>query len=167
MDTDDTKEKRYINHELSWIAFNQRVLQLALNQKSPLLEQAKFSAIFSNNLNEFFMVRVAALIAQLASKTSRISIDGRSAAEQLQAIHQQLHPLLSQQHHHLQHRLLPELEKQGIGILDYPQLSRRQKDWLASYFQTNSAGPHGDTAEYTGQTISLHQQPEPQPRRRD
>ena len=136
MDTDGTKEKRYINRELSWIAFNQRVLQLALNQKSPLLEQAKFSAIFSNNLDEFFMVRVAALIAQLASKTSRLSIDGRSAAEQLQAIHQQLSPLLSQQHHHLQHRLLPELEKQGIGILDYPQLSRRQKDWLASYFQT-------------------------------
>ena len=135
MDGDEVKAKRYINRELSWIAFNQRVLDLALQSKSPLLEQAKFSAIFSNNLDEFFMVRVASLIAQLESNSSRLSIDGRSAAEQLQAIHQQLGPLLNQQHHHLQHRLLPQLEQRGIAILDYPQLSRRQKDWLTSYFQ--------------------------------
>ena len=135
MDVDDVRAKRYINRELSWIAFNQRVLDLALQSKSPLLEQAKFSAIFSNNLDEFFMVRVASLIAQLESNSSRLSIDGSSAAEQLQAIHHQLGPLLKQQHHHLKHRLLPQLEQRGVGILDYPQLSRRQKDWLASYFQ--------------------------------
>ena len=135
MEGDEAKAKRYVNRELSWIAFNQRVLNLALQSKSPLLEQAKFSAIFSNNLDEFFMVRVASLIAQLESNSSRLSIDGCSAAEQLQAIHQQLGPLLNQQHHHLQHRLLPQLEQRGIAILDYTQLSRRQKDWLTSYFQ--------------------------------
>jgi polyphosphate kinase len=91
----DVRVKRYINRELSWIAFNQRVLGLALQSKSPLLEQAKYSAIFSNNLDEFFMVRVASLIAQLQSNSSRLSIDGCSAAEQLQVIHQQLGPLLN------------------------------------------------------------------------
>ena len=131
----DVRVKRYINRELSWIAFNQRVLDLALQSKSPLLERAKYSAIFSNNLDEFFMVRVASLIAQLQSNSSRLSIDGCSAAEQLQVIHQQLGPLLNQQHHHLQYRLLPQLEQRGIGILGYPQLSRRQRDWLTSYFQ--------------------------------
>ena len=83
MDGGWVKGQRYLNRELSWIAFNQRVLELAVDANTPLLEQAKFSAIFSNNLDEFFMVRVASLIAQVESKSSRRSIDGRSAEQQL------------------------------------------------------------------------------------
>lgn len=135
MDGGWVKGQRYLNRELSWIAFNQRVLELAVDAKTPLLEQAKFSAIFSNNLDEFFMVRVASLIAQVESQSSRCSIDGRSAEQQLEAIQKRLEPLLKQQQQHLNRRLRPQLERRGIGILDHRQLSRRQKDWLASFFR--------------------------------
>ena len=75
----------YINRELSWIAFNERVLIQALDERTPLLEQAKFSAIFSNNLDEFFMVRVASLKAQVEAGIDKRSEDGRTPLEQLQA----------------------------------------------------------------------------------
>ena len=67
---------RYINRELSWLAFNQRVLAQALDERTPLLDQAKFSAIFSNNLDEFFMVRVASLKSQVEAGVSTKSEDG-------------------------------------------------------------------------------------------
>ena len=82
----------YINRELSWIAFNKRVLIQALDERTPLLEQAKFSAIFSNNLDEFFMVRVASLKAQLEAGIDKRSEDGRTPLEQLQAIREHLTP---------------------------------------------------------------------------
>ena len=69
---------QYINRELSWIAFNQRVLAQALDQRTPLLDQAKFSAIFSNNLDEFFMVRVASLKSQVEAGISTPSEDGQT-----------------------------------------------------------------------------------------
>ena len=69
---------RYINRELSWIDFNKRVLAQALDQRTPLLDQAKFSAIFSNNLDEFFMVRVASLKSQVEAGISTPSEDGKT-----------------------------------------------------------------------------------------
>ena len=80
----------YINRELSWIDFNHRVLAQALDEQTPLLEQAKFSAIFSNNLDEFFMVRVASLKSQLEAGVTTRSDDGLTPQEQLQAIHAKL-----------------------------------------------------------------------------
>lgn len=70
--------EHYINRELSWIAFNERVLAQALDPRTPLLDQAKFSAIFSNNLDEFFMVRVASLKSQVEAGVSKPSEDGKS-----------------------------------------------------------------------------------------
>jgi polyphosphate kinase len=124
-----------INRELSWIAFNERVLAMALDPGTPLLEQAKFSAIFSNNLDEFFMVRVASLQSQLHAGVQGFSEDGRTAGELLQEIRLQLEPLLQRQQDHYRHRLKGQLREQGIHLLDYQQLSRRQKDWASSFFQ--------------------------------
>jgi len=125
----------YINRELSWAAFNQRVLAQALSEHTPLLEQAKFSAIFSNNLDEFFMVRVASLQSQHHAQVDQLSEDGRTPQQQLEEIRRQLEPLLERQQQHYRGSLKQELSDQGILLLDYEQLSRKQKDWASSYFQ--------------------------------
>ena len=124
-----------INRELSWLAFNERVLAQALDPHTPLLEQAKFSAIFSNNLDEFFMVRVASLKAQIEAGVQRLSEDGQTPQQQLMAIRRQLEPLLQRQQDHYRGHLKGQLLSQGIHLLDYRQLSRRQKDWASSFFQ--------------------------------
>ena len=125
-----------INRELSWIAFNERVLAQALDPRTPLLEQAKFSAIFSNNLDEFFMVRVASLQSQLHAGVQGVSEDGRTPEQQLEEIRRRLEPLLLLQQSHYRNTLKEKLREQGIHLLDYQQLSRRQKDWASSFFQT-------------------------------
>ena len=84
----------YINREVSWIDFNKRVLELAIAEETPLLEKIKFSSIFSNNLDEFFMVRVASLKSQVDGGISKKSQDGLSAKEQLIAIRNYLDPIL-------------------------------------------------------------------------
>ncbi|MBM5802362.1 MAG: RNA degradosome polyphosphate kinase, partial [Cyanobacteria bacterium K_DeepCast_35m_m2_023] len=130
-------QELYLNRELSWIRFNQRVLAQALNPRTPLLEQAKFSAIFSNNLDEFFMVRVASLQSQLHAGVQALSEDGLTPRQQLDQIRQQLEPLLQQQQDHYRGSLKSNLADQGILLLDYEQLSRKQKDWANSYFHTS------------------------------
>ena len=125
----------YINRELSWVAFNQRVLAQALSEHTPLLEQAKFSAIFSNNLDEFFMVRVASLQSQHHAGVEKLSHDGLTPLEQLGEIRRQLEPLLERQQQHYRKTLKHQLSAQGILLLDYDDLSRKQKDWARSYFQ--------------------------------
>ena len=92
--------EHYINRELSWIAFNERVLAQALDTRTPLLEQAKFSAIFSNNLDEFFMVRVASLKAQVEAGITKTSADGLTPIQQLLTIRDHLVPLIEQQQDH-------------------------------------------------------------------
>ena len=126
----------YINRELSWIAFNQRVLAQALDQRTPLLEQAKFSAIFSNNLDEFFMVRVASLKSQVEAGISRTSADGRTPQKQLKAIRTALIPLLEQQQRHYRSHLKTELHKHDVQLLDYAQLNERQRLWIDNFFLT-------------------------------
>ena len=99
-----------INRELSWLAFNERVLAQALDPRTPLLEQAKFSAIFSNNLDEFFMVRVASLKAQIEAGVQRLSEDGQTPQQQLMAIRRQLEPLLQRQQDHYRGHLKGQLQ---------------------------------------------------------
>ncbi len=126
----------YINRELSWIAFNSRVLAQALDEHTPLLEQAKFSAIFSNNLDEFFMVRVASLKSQLEAGVSTLSDDGLTPKQQLEAIQQALRPLLEQQQAHYRHYLKQQLFEHGVQLIDYQRLNKPQKNWIDTYFQT-------------------------------
>lgn len=125
----------YINRELSWLQFNRRVLAQALDERTPLLEQAKFSAIFSNNLDEFFMVRVASLKSQLEAGVSTLSDDGRTPRQQLDAIQTELRPLLSLQQEHYRHFLKPHLAEYGVQLLDYRQLNAAQKSWADDYFR--------------------------------
>jgi polyphosphate kinase len=125
----------YINRELSWLEFNYRVLAQALDEHTPLLEQAKFSAIFSNNLDEFFMVRVASLKSQIEAGVSTLSDDGLTAQQQLQAIRTKLRPLLEMQQQHYRHSLKTHLSDYGVHLIDYANLNGAQRDWLDSYFQ--------------------------------
>ena len=126
----------YLNRELSWLEFNYRVLAQALDEHTPLLEQAKFSAIFSNNLDEFFMVRVASLKSQIDAGVSSLSDDGLTAQQQLQAIRAKLRPLLEMQQQHYRHSLKSHLSDYGVHLTDYANLNAAQRDWLNAYFQS-------------------------------
>ncbi|MFO0105538.1 MAG: RNA degradosome polyphosphate kinase, partial [Cyanobium sp.] len=126
----------YINLELSWIDFNYRVLAQALNEHTPLLEQAKFSAIFSNNLDEFFMVRVASLKSQQEAGVATLSDDGRTAQEQLEAIQAKLRPLLELQQQHYRHSLKNQLAEYGALLSDYANLNSQQRQWVDDTFRS-------------------------------
>jgi polyphosphate kinase len=127
--------KYYLNRELSWLEFNSRVLHEACDPRTPLLERLKFLAIFSSNLDEFFMVRVAALKQQVEANVSKLSPDGRTAEQLLQEISKTLRPLVTKQHLHFEKDLRPELAKHGIYILDYMDLTQEQRNYLEDYFE--------------------------------
>jgi polyphosphate kinase len=124
----------YFNRELSWIEFNNRVLHEAFDPRTALLERLKFLAIFSSNLDEYFMVRIAALKQQVEVGVGRRSIDGKTPAEQLQLINDRLHPIVAAQHRHFEHVVKPQLAEQQIYLLSYIDLDQAQRDHLKDYF---------------------------------
>ena len=126
----------YINRELSWIDFNKRVLELAIEEETPLLEKIKFSSIFSNNLDEFFMVRVASLKSQVEGGISKRSQDGKSPEEQLIEIRNYLDPILKTQQYKTKQYIEEDFKKENIFILEYKELNERQKVWINNYFTT-------------------------------
>ena len=126
----------YINRELSWIDFNKRVLELATEEETPLLEKIKFSSIFSNNLDEFFMVRVASLKSQVEGGISKRSQDGKSPEEQLIGIRNYLDPILKTQQYKTRQYMEDDFKKENIFILEYKELNERQKVWIDNYFTT-------------------------------
>ncbi|MEE8355994.1 MAG: polyphosphate kinase 1 [Anaerolineales bacterium] len=125
----------YLNRELSWLKFNDRVLEEALDETHPLLERLKFLAIFSSNLDEFYMIRVSGLRRQMQAATHKTPPDGLLPSEQIAMIRQQLLPKLDEQYDCWQNDLLPKLKKQGIRILHYEQLKRKQRKLLRRYFK--------------------------------
>ncbi|WP_414543034.1 polyphosphate kinase 1 [Nostoc sp. CCY0012] len=125
----------YINRELSWLEFNSRVLHEACDSRTLLLERLKFLAIFSANLDEFFMVRVAALKQQVEAKVAQLSPDGRTAQQQLDDIRSTLNPLVTKQHQQFDQVLQPLLVQHGIHILDYIDLNQKQRTYLDNYFE--------------------------------
>ncbi|MEM9771974.1 MAG: polyphosphate kinase 1 [Cyanobacteria bacterium P01_D01_bin.73] len=125
----------YFNRELSWIEFDRRVLSEGMDERNPLLERLKFLAIFSSNLDEFFMVRVASLLSKVGAKVTKTTPDGRSPQQQLDEVGDRLHPLVQQQHEHFAQELRPAMAKAGIYLLDYVDLNQEQRSYLHDYFE--------------------------------
>lgn len=129
-------EHRFINRELSWLAFNTRVLEEAQNPSVPLLERVKFLSISANNLDEFTMVRIAELMDQLRDGVHTPSIDGLTPTHQLARIHEQVgHLLDAQQQCWLS--LLSALEEEHIHLVAGADLTKQDLAWLKDYFAAN------------------------------
>jgi polyphosphate kinase len=126
-----------INRELSWLEFNRRVLEEALDPRHPLLERLKFLAIFSSNLDEFFMIRVSGLQEALAAGVTELSPDGMSAAKQLAEIGTRLRPMLATQMRCLNADVLPKLADADIVIRPYEELNKRERKLANDYFLEN------------------------------
>ena len=125
----------YFSRELSWLEFNNRVLHEAFDPRTLLLERLKFMAIFSSNLDEYFMVRVAALKEQVEARVSKRSPDGRVPQQQLEAISSRLPAMVAKQHRHFDQALRPQLAAHGIHLLDYVDLNQEQRLYLQQYFE--------------------------------
>ncbi len=125
----------YLSRELTWLEFNSRVLHEAMDERTPLLERLKFMGIFSSNLDEFFMVRMAAIAQQIEAKVSQLTPDGRTPTEQLAVASARVQQLVTQQHQHFETVLRPAMIEQGIYLLDYFDLNQEQCNYLQSYFE--------------------------------
>lgn len=132
--TDFRHPQYYINRELSWLDFNERVLEEASDLSHPLLERLKFLVIFSTNLDEFFMIRVAGLKEQLSGGVVELAPDGLTPQEQLKAIAERLRPMIVRQGELLVNDVLPELFRSGIVLHPYKKLPQSEQARLREYF---------------------------------
>ena len=126
---------RYLNRELSWLDFNARVLALAEDAALPLLERAKFLAIFSSNLDEFFQVRVSGIQEQLAAGLRTTSPDGLDQVEQLRAIRGRVEELVTRQARVFTKDLAPALQEAGVEFTDWEDLDDEARDLLTRVFE--------------------------------
>ena len=126
---------RFLDRELSWLKFNQRVLECAENEDMPLLERANFAAIFASNLDEFFMVRVAGLKRRIDSGIAVPSAAGLSPRQQLRAISETAHRLQDEHAHYAIDTILPELEKERIVLLTWDKLTSSEQERLSRYYR--------------------------------
>src|SRR5262249_9931314 len=129
--------KLLLNRETSWLEFNRRVLEEALDSSQPLLERLKFSSIFSTNLDEFFMIRVSALKQQIDEGVTELSLDGLTPAAQIKLIGERLRPMLAEQMRCFKEVLLPEFASHNIVVSPYRALSDRERRGLGEYFMEN------------------------------
>ena len=126
---------RFFDRELSWLKFNERVLELAQDETIPIIERASFAAIFASNLDEFFMVRVAGLKRRIDTGIAVTSASGLSPRQQMRAISEQAHRLQDEHAHYVVDTILPELAKQNIQLLGWDKLTIAEQERLSRYFR--------------------------------
>ena len=125
----------YLNRELSWLEFNRRVLEEARDPSVPLLERLKFLAIFSSNLDEFFMVRMAGLKRRVRAGDETAGPDGLAPAETVRAVAARIHELVDEQHRGFRDELQPLLASEGIVLLRPKEAGEEQQRFLGEYFR--------------------------------
>ena len=135
-DSIQDQPERFINRELSWLEFNRRVFEEAMNPAHPLLERLRFLSISASNLDEFYMVRVAGLKGQVASRVRGVNPDRLTPAQQLNAIAAKVNELAADQHRCLE-TLLAEMAEKGIHLVGPDDLSDADRKWLATMFRQN------------------------------
>lgn len=126
----------YLNRELSWLYFNERVLEEAQDKTNPILERLKFLAITGSNMDEFFMVRVSGILDQVEVGYKRKDNSGMTPRHQLAAISERVHSIVQKQNNCLMRSILPLLAKEGIEFMDYGELNREQKKYAFDYFNS-------------------------------
>ncbi len=126
---------RYLNRELSWLDFNERVLALAADQRVPLLERVKFLAIFSQNLDEFFQVRVAGLKEQVSAGVGSTSPDGRAPAQQLLEVRDRVEQLVERQQELFLQGVAPALAENGIRLSSWGELNDDDEKFMVETFE--------------------------------
>lgn len=126
---------RFFDRELSWLKFNKRVLELAQDEDLPIIERASFAAIFANNLDEFFMVRVAGLKRRVDTGIAVTAASGLSPRQQLRAISEQAHRLQDEHAHYMIDHILPDLAKEQIVLLSWDKLTAAEQERLSRYYR--------------------------------
>ncbi|MDR3509037.1 MAG: RNA degradosome polyphosphate kinase, partial [Caulobacteraceae bacterium] len=127
--------ERFFNRELSWLAFNQRVIEESENPRHPLLERVRFLSISANNLDEFYSVRVAGLKGQVREGVRVLSQDGLTPAEQLERVNDAAAVLMATQQKRWR-ELRGEMREQGLNLIDSGEVTALERDWLADMFQS-------------------------------
>jgi polyphosphate kinase len=131
----------FVNRELSWLEFNQRVLDEAANPNTPLLERLKFYCIVSSNLDEFFEVRVAGLKQQMESEVVERTVDGRTATETFRAVVKRIRQLIEQQQTLWKSELVPALAKNKIRFIDPAKADPKDRAFLDNYWKNEVSPP--------------------------
>ena len=126
---------RFFDRELSWLKFNKRVLELAQDEDLPIIERASFAAIFANNLDEFFMVRVAGLKRRIDTGIAVTAASGLSPRQQLRAISDEAHRLQDEHAHYMIDHILPDLAKEQIVLLSWDKLTAAEQERLSRYYR--------------------------------
>ena len=126
---------RFFDRELSWLKFNKRVLELAQDEDLPVIERASFAAIFANNFDEFFMVRVAGLKRRIDTGIAVTAASGLSPRQQLRAISEQAHRLQDEHAHYIIDHILPDLAKEQIVLLSWDKLTAAEQERLSRYYR--------------------------------
>jgi polyphosphate kinase len=127
------KNQHLTDREISWLSFDQRVLELAEDSTVPLLERLRFLAISSSNLDEFFMVRVATLMSKIENDVTAANVAGHKPKELLKLISEKTNELVSRQSKVLNEEILPDLKKQGIEFVKWEQLDETESSYVAKF----------------------------------